>query len=351
MDNYYNYEQKTIIKASLLSGSANSYESMWFDDAEISIERKLTPAISAEVGWVVPHGPKHNGYLNLRYYFAKRPNSKNKYESANNFTGDYLSVGVLRSFKWRPKNHFFYEPNEGRYGTNTFSLGIGRQEKLGRFGFVDMGAAVEYNHFDKSLQVGLKLKSGLAWGPSRLIDPDSEGLGQTNTYEEERGLFKVGMPSISLRNGQLIASIHAEYELALMRDVSLVAGLNMHYFHQSSGEISIFGNALDVNSDMAVRYYYNTRKKLNRNKTLRSFEGNYVSLKMSNVIRYYHRGFNTFPTTATLNVVKDPKISLLWGVQERIGKKGFLNFEVGPSYDTRYGFGIDGRISAGLKLF
>ena len=99
----------------------------------------------------------------------------------------------------------------------------------------------------------------------------------------------------------------------------------------------------DVRLNAGVRYYYNLNHRILKNKSANNFSANYISVSSSGRTRPgeddYHLSLN-----------------LLYGIQRRIGKMGFVDFDVGlegvvKAYsDRETGIDFTSRIVLGLAF-
>ena len=86
--------------------------------------------------------------------------------------------------------------------------------------------------------------------------------------------------------------------------------------------------------DVAVRYYYSLRRRIRKGKSANNLSANYFSIQMDNT---WPDG-SDFVVQALQPVVVETRVSyirqfsLLYGVQRRLGRLAYIDFNVGGSY-------------------
>jgi hypothetical protein len=81
----------------------------------------------------------------------------------------------------------------------------------------------------------------------------------------------------------------------------------------------------DLSANFALRYYYDMEKRIKQGKSANNFSGNYFSIQQTNLV--YH-------PAALIGV---PGLELLYGLQRKLGRRGFIDVNLGPRYDLRAG--------------
>lgn len=95
----------------------------------------------------------------------------------------------------------------------------------------------------------------------------------------------------------------------------------------------------DLSASVALRYYYDMEKRIKQGKSANNFSGNYFSIQQTNLV--YHPGA----------IIGIPGIELLYGLQRKLGRRGFIDVNLGPRYDLRAGqAGIAINFAAGVAF-
>jgi len=265
--------------------------------------------------------------------------------NVNNFTGNYIGLGTSRGFVMNKDKEVSLLSAVNSIG-QTYNLSFGRQQKFGKWGYVDLGATLEYFTASESLQLGLKMHTGLAFGKSRSVD-DNNSLNRytdfKDEYKVERGIFKISDPILFLGRDLSSIGFNLEYERYVLKNLSLNSSLNFSLLSQVVPQH--WGNveAEDYSAGLGfhLRYYYNQNKRLRQGRGSDSFSGSYLELGVKDLYRWgrsnakYDDGRP--PTSGNRSGSEYLRIGAVWGVQERIGKKGIFKLAAGVEYDPRYG--------------
>jgi hypothetical protein len=106
--------------------------------------------------------------------------------------------------------------------------------------------------------------------------------------------------------------------------------------------------SLSINSSakVAIRYYYSMARRIKEGKTASNLSGTYLSFQADRPVLGYFRGrrydavsggFQTELRKQPLWSMDSPSYVLLWGFQQRLGKRGYVDLNVGPAL-TVYGY-------------
>ena len=82
-------------------------------------------------------------------------------------------------------------------------------------------------------------------------------------------------------------------------------------------------------SSIGARYYYDQARRIAKGKSANNFSGNYLSLQFDNIIQIR---VNYLAQDVNRSASK-PTINLLYGIQRRLGKFGYFDFNLGLRYD------------------
>ena len=99
----------------------------------------------------------------------------------------------------------------------------------------------------------------------------------------------------------------------------------------------------ESNLSGGIRYYYNLNRRILKGKSANNFSANYVGVE-PNLRFNYGRGDSGF------------SVKLLYGIQRRIGKRGYVDFDVGleniivPYTEKEFGIEITGSLELGLAF-
>ena len=162
--------------------------------------------------------------------------------------------------------------------------------------------------------------------------------------EEKLTLFKVDLLSpffYSVSDGEreedevLIESVlKLSFEKKYRPDWSWFARTKLVAINRGIRESSFSGG---------IRYYYNINKRILKGKSANNLSANYVAVEPD--LRFnYGRGDSGF------------SVKLLYGIQRRIGKRGYLDFDVGleniivPYTEKEFGIEITGSLELGLAF-
>lgn len=172
----------------------------------------------------------------------------------------------------------------------------------------------------------------------------------TRANVEEKSMFKIGISDFGF-GGNFGPTIG--YRVAYERKIGVPFSFIGQYRHLMNGWQS---NALGL--DFGVRYYYALPRRIGKGKSANNLSANYFSIQNDNTwggVRdlLYLRPitFSDIYTTSTHSV------SLLYGLQRRLGKHGYIDVNFGYTYypefknmpPLRSGY-FDGNFSIGVAF-
>lgn len=105
--------------------------------------------------------------------------------------------------------------------------------------------------------------------------------------------------------------------------------------------------------DLEARYYYNRARRLSAGQESKNFTGNYFYAEVENLVtlNQYNVEYYSNPDVEVKRHSWDlqPNIGIGWGTQQRIGKRGFFEVNLGVEYETRSrSFYPESTVSVGL---
>lgn len=347
---------------------------------EVAFERKLTPDFSVSFGGIpqvaaarlISSNPttEYSGrissnltikaFTELRWYYNLNQRIKEG-KSANNFSGNYLSVRVKKNFI-NPQTLFrgysfssingkfitdkMYEANHSQIG-----LAYGLQRRFLRNGLIDFSLNLNrVAFFHAHQQITLKSSSGasLPSVESYNWEINKANYWQLHTemrlglaigdftrsskqplcdvlkcYENEKQLWKFTWPSIRLAaKEQSFASSVAFERKILNSSFSINAQIDGYFFNQSitpPGSISNKSQQLELWSSLQGRYYFLQKYRLAKHDGGSNLSGLYGALSLFNItertsINIQHFYLNSFELGPTL------------GFQQKIFNRGYIDY-------------------------
>ena len=331
------FERKTLYKLRVEVGQLSP--------DRLSVERKLWPSSSIEVGWGIPKNSTSSVFGQFRYYPSKRQNAPESRKKINNFTGNYFKIGGTRVFDTAPSE--FFDRSFSYYG-----VGFGHQHKVGKWGFFDISANLQYITgrylTDDILQFSLQLDVGPAYGKSR-----GESYGDEDKFDDFKSsyvpknhLIKVSNPFLGISKNFAGLGMSLSYEQKVTPNISVnsrvnfgVSTQNIFSFNQPNEEIEF--RSLSSGLDLELRYYYSRNKRLQKGADVRDFSGPYFAagarnlylVRDSKVLKGEVPSFNQ-RFFGDFNGFDFAQYEVTWGIQKRIGTRGFLNLGASVVYDS-----------------
>lgn len=154
---------------------------------------------------------------------------------------------------------------------------------------------------------------------------------------EENTLFKLGFKSMGMQSKWLsetsrraydvILEISVEHKFSPLVSFNLKAKNNFgNRGFDSDGnlypdfDVKPFYN-VDISPE--IRFYLGMNKGIKKGKRVNNFNGKFIAVQFDELINIGRKN------------IKRPKINLLFGIQQRLGKFGYIDFMLGPSYSIR----------------
>lgn len=153
----------------------------------------------------------------------------------------------------------------------------------------------------------------------------------TRATVEEKSMFKVGLSQLAFGfGGGANTDFSVGHVIAFERKVGVPFSLLVQY----RNDISTWTPTM-LGLDAGVRYYYALPTRIKRGKSANNFSANYFSLQYNNTwsIGDYSEGVTPVRYDFTTFYSRD--ISLLYGLQRRLGKYGYVDINIG--YGRRIG--------------
>lgn len=122
--------------------------------------------------------------------------------------------------------------------------------------------------------------------------------------------------------------LHLGYERKLGARWSALAEVSPYLLDYQPTELSAAGVALCARAQVAGRYYYNLNRRLRLGKPTGTFAGNYFAVALGAGLgqRAHETAFLFFPQSGPFARFD---AALLYGLQRRLGRYGFADFNVG----------------------
>ena len=181
----------------------------------------------------------------------------------------------------------------------------------------------------------------------------------TRANVEEKTLIKIGgLPnSASFTQTGTLNSGGISTELSIERKISpsfsVLFGFDnqllVNFYRQDA--FSRIGNlpnpfwlpdrSLSITSSakVAVRYYYGMARRIREGKSANNFSGAYLTLQARRPVLLYSKSrqrelwsgdSRTETETAPLGTLNTPSLALQWGIQQRLGRRGYIDVNIGP---------------------
>lgn len=159
----------------------------------------------------------------------------------------------------------------------------------------------------------------------------------TRATVEERFMLKAGLSGLSYGG---FYGLSLEHAFAFEKKISVPFSVLAQYRHGTMGwEKSHLG------FDVGVRYYYSLPRRIRKGKSADNLSANYFSIQLDNTWSgghtYIPRG--QFASVETWTS-RSSQVSLLYGIQRRLGKHGYIDFNLGAAYHPEPQIGV-GRLT------
>ena len=172
----------------------------------------------------------------------------------------------------------------------------------------------------------------------------------TRASVEEKSMLKAGISNIGFASN---AGLFMEHTFAFEKKINVPFSVLVQYRQGMSG-----WRSSHVGVDAAVRYYYSLPRRIRQGKSANNLSANYFSVQVDNTWQGVNRvaslGQFTFLETSTY---RTSYVSLLYGIQRRLGKHGYVDFNLGGAYQPkRWGaynrrrFFLDSNLSIGFAF-
>ena len=109
-----------------------------------------------------------------------------------------------------------------------------------------------------------------------------------------------------------------------------MAELSPSVLHYDDARNGGWHTSFIVNSQLAARYYYNLRRRIRKGKSANNFSTNYLSLALGSSVgrQSTETPFNYYNAGAAVRLDG----ALLYGLQRRLGRYGFVDFSFGVPF-------------------
>lgn len=171
----------------------------------------------------------------------------------------------------------------------------------------------------------------------------------TRATVEEKYMLKAGLSGLGYGGsyGWML-----EHTFAFEKKINVPFSVLAQYRQRISGWRSNY-----LGLDVAVRYYYSLPRRIRRGKSANNLSANYFSIQLDNTWTGSADWFvlQGRPVFTDYQTRRFSQASLLYGIQRRLGKHGYVDFNVGAAYrikqwfgDNRYRLNSDANFSIGL---
>lgn len=315
-----------------------------FFGGSISVETKFSRRFSLETGYRLPTHGFHTIFGNVRYYHKQKSSDK-----PDNLVGSNFMFGLSQYLPDNALSNYIY--NDFQRNDFLITTGYGYQGKIGKFGFYNAYALINYSANTGSLSGSMTMNVGLGYG--KTSRPSVENLTHFMS-EDKRGLLKLSNFGFIYNRAQKGVNIGIDYERKIWKDLTfntnLYGSIGVYNFI-SLGEVYEYKNQV-ITSDIELRYYYNKVRRFRQGKTVRSFTGSYLLLGVEDFFTLSNLPSNYFQPSFTLDqpLFKYPGYYFGSGFQQRIGKNGFVDFNLKAGYHSFYGFDVRSDVKIGLSF-
>lgn len=299
-----------------------------FDDTEIS-----THSFRIEPRW----------YMNMR----KRVDEG---RGAANFSGNYLGLELTQVIQARKLPSYSNEPRLLYHGAMTR---FGLQRRLFGYGFFDLSYGIGVRHYNKSAVTrgGTRIFSearvavglALARPKTAVITRNTPYCEVLQCFREERRMLKVDLLNIF----RIISTdfLAGTARVALEQKIGaspfsfeLEGHLTGYYSNYNQSTIKQQSHKYGYGLQLQSRYYYNMNRRIATGKSGNNLSGAYIALQGS--WAWWHATLKSLDssggTWTSTGERAHLKTGLLWGMQYRLFRNGFIDFNLGAGWGEEY---------------
>lgn len=174
----------------------------------------------------------------------------------------------------------------------------------------------------------------------------------TRANVEEKSMFKIGLSNIGW-GGYYGPAIG--YRFAYERKIGIPLSFLIQYRHQTSG----WEGSQEFGADLGIRYYYLLPELVKKGKRANNLSSIYLSLQGNNSWSSFRDQYiqNGSIFYSDRKVTNTHSLSLLQGIQLRLGRYGYLDANLGASFNltnqkipTAETIAFDGNFSIGIAF-
>lgn len=315
--------------------------------AELKLTRQFSLQVTGSVGFL--EGDFYKGKqkriewrMEPRFYFDMPKRIKSG-KSADNLSGNYIGIEYGRSRQTARKGT---EPGLA-FTSNTYSLRMGLQRRLFRYGYADISGGIGYRDvaYDAS---GLQYRShpmffntrvaiGLAIGAPKYKQMNETPYCEVlRCFQEDRRMFKIDLlRAIQLRSDLLRFNPSFAYEQKLGEsafsvELESVFSTNARSVNFTSHQEAQWKWEYSVAFSAEPRWYFLQKRRVALGKSGNNLSGVYGALNA----RYYWRYSDFIKNFYGGNAwVHGPQLSPIVGFQYRLFRNGFVNYKFGVAWD------------------
>lgn len=305
-----------------------------------------------------PYITHHYGFhIEPRWYFQKRQQITNQ-TSGNNLNGIYW--GILAGVKYlqRPNPAFYSSDGKNQFlkGQYQYStLNVGWQRRFSKYGFLHLQLGTGIQHIPQKIitvssprstyeieplarwqwLTSYKVGIGLAIG-NKSDSPIKNNIWRY--HQADTDMWKIDLfgliSAFSLGKEGIGGKINLGYERSINQSAFSIT-TNLFFLHLTSSLDYRERNQLSI--QIAPRYYYNLKKRMQKGKTANNLSANYFSFRTQWNIKIYNDFWQ-----------ERVDFSFLWGIQRRLFERMFINYELGYDFPSTYQF--EGVFISELKI-
>lgn len=303
-----------------------------------------------------PEIGSHSFRIEPRWYFGMRKRVREG-RGASNFSGNYLGLEIMQQY--RVNKYLSPRPIPNYRGAMAR---IGVQRRLFRYGFFDISYGIgirdyfhtEFNRGSRGIFSEARVAAGLALArPGRKLAAQSPAYCEVlQCFREERRMFKIDLYNLFrvFSTDALMGTTHIAMEQKIgysPLSVELEGRLGGYYSRYEGGSIqkTYKGN---YGLRLQTRYYYGQKRRIATGKSGNNLSGAYLAWQ-ADWWQSYTTVKGYLPNTDLVNVTKGRQsqlaTGLLLGVQYRLFKRGFIDFNLGGGWGRKF----YGDLSSGKK--